>query len=46
MGVPPSGKTVSLTGMAFLRAKDSRIAETWDEWNRLAFMKQAGIPLS
>jgi steroid delta-isomerase-like uncharacterized protein len=46
LGVAPSGKTVSFTGMAFVRLKDGKVAESWDEWNRLGFMKQAGIPLA
>jgi steroid delta-isomerase-like uncharacterized protein len=45
LGVAPSGKPVTVTGISFVRFRDGKVAESWDEWDRLGFMKQAGIPL-
>jgi steroid delta-isomerase-like uncharacterized protein len=45
LGIPASQKPVRLTGMAFIRMKDGKIAEAWDEWDRVGLMKQIGIPL-
>ena len=43
MGIAPSGKTVRISGMAFVRLKDGKVTEAWDEWDRLGFMQQLGL---
>ena len=42
LGVPPSGKRVSFTGMALYRIRDGRIAETWLHLDGLSFLGQIG----
>ncbi len=42
MGVAPSGKAVRFSGMGFAHFKDGKVTHTWDEWDRLGFMKQIG----
>ena len=46
LGVAPSGKPVTVTGISFARFRDGKVIEAWDEWDRLGFMKQAGVPLA
>jgi predicted ester cyclase len=35
LGVPPTGATTTLTGMAMLRVEDGMVVEAWNEWDRL-----------
>ena len=42
MGIPPTGKPVSWTAMAFYRLEDGRIAECWVEANLLGLALQTG----
>ncbi len=43
MGVPPTGKRVSMTGIAIYRIADGKIVEKWGEQDRLGIMQQLGI---
>jgi predicted ester cyclase len=36
------GKEVSLTGMTIIRIEDGRIAEGWNEWDRLSLARATG----
>ncbi|MGD9925798.1 MAG: ester cyclase [Pseudorhodoplanes sp.] len=42
LGVPPSGKRVSFTGMALYRIQNGMIAETWLHLDGLSFLGQIG----
>jgi steroid delta-isomerase-like uncharacterized protein len=43
MGIPPTGKTVRITGMDILRFEDGKIKERWAEVNALSLMQQLGV---
>src|SRR5207249_3594700 len=43
MGMPASGKTVSVTGMDFMRFRDGRIVEHWGEMDMLGLLQQLGV---
>jgi steroid delta-isomerase-like uncharacterized protein len=43
MGVPPTGKTHSLTGITISRISNGKIVESWVEWNTLQFAQNLGI---
>jgi steroid delta-isomerase-like uncharacterized protein len=39
---PPSGRTLELTFMGFLRIADGKVAEMWVEWDNVAALTQLG----
>lgn len=41
-GIPPTGKAVTMTGMAFWRLAGGRIAEHWVELDTIGLMQQLG----
>ena len=41
-GVPPSGKTVEMTGVHIVRIADGRIIEHWGNNDDLGLMRQLG----
>jgi steroid delta-isomerase-like uncharacterized protein len=43
MGVPPSGRTVSLPGINIWRLRDGLIAERWGRLDDLGFLRQLGV---
>ena len=43
MGIPPTGKTVHITGMDMLRFEDGKIKERWAEVNAFSLMQQLGV---
>ncbi|WP_329000010.1 ester cyclase [Kribbella sp. NBC_00709] len=43
MGVPPSGKTVSLPGINIWRLRDGLIVERWGLLDDLGFLRQLGV---
>ena len=43
MGLPPTYKPISMTGIEIFRIKDGKIAEIWGEANLLGLMQQLGI---
>jgi steroid delta-isomerase-like uncharacterized protein len=43
MGMPASGKSVSVTGMDFMRFRDGLIVEHWGELDMLGLMQQLGV---
>lgn len=40
LGVPPSGKTIHITGITILRATDGKMVEAWQNWDMLGMMEQ------
>jgi steroid delta-isomerase-like uncharacterized protein len=42
MGIPASGNTVSVMGIAIYRIVDGQIAEAWVAWDALGLMQQIG----
>ena len=43
MGIPPTGKHVSFTGMEIDRIEDDKFVETWGSMDTLGFMQQLGV---
>src|SRR6266540_2979612 len=42
MGIPPTGKSVSMTGIAIYRIANGKIVEKWGEQDRLRMLQQLG----
>jgi steroid delta-isomerase-like uncharacterized protein len=40
LGIPPSGKTVQVTGITIMRIADGRAVEGWQNWDMLGLMQQ------
>lgn len=43
MGIPPTGKQVSVTGMDLFRLAGGKVAEFWLSWDQLGLMQQIGV---
>ena len=43
MGIPATGKRISVDGMTIFRFKAGKICEEWSVWDMLSVMRQAGI---
>jgi steroid delta-isomerase-like uncharacterized protein len=43
MGMPPSGRSVAVTGTSIERVANGRIAETWVNFDLLGLMTQLGV---
>jgi steroid delta-isomerase-like uncharacterized protein len=43
LGIPPTGKQVTLKGVDILRIEDGKIAERWAEYDNLGLMQQLGV---
>jgi steroid delta-isomerase-like uncharacterized protein len=43
MGIPPTGKHVSFTGMYIARIADGKIAEHWGEEDSVSLLQQLGV---
>ena len=43
MGLPPTGKSITMTGIEIFRIENCKIAELWGEANMLGLMEQLGI---
>ena len=42
MGVPPTGRTVTTTGITIFRLEDGKIVEEWSESDMLGMLQQVG----
>lgn len=42
MGISPTGKQVSWTGISIDRIKDGKIVESWGDWDMMSMMQQLG----
>ncbi|HEX4005717.1 MAG TPA: ester cyclase [Acidobacteriaceae bacterium] len=40
LGMPPTNKTVRITGISILRVKGSQFVEAWQNWDMLGLMEQ------
>lgn len=43
LGIPPTGRSVTISGVTWLRIADSKIAEWWYDCNLLEVMQQLGV---
>ena len=43
MGLEPTGKRITATGISIHRVKDGKIAETWNNYDALGIFQQLGI---
>lgn len=43
MGIAPTGKRVTFTGISIHRIADGRIVEEWQQWDPLGLMQQLGV---
>ena len=43
MGVPPTGKQATVTGITIDKIVDGRIAESWTNWDTLGMLQQLGV---
>jgi steroid delta-isomerase-like uncharacterized protein len=43
MGLPGTGKKISVDGMTIFRFKAGKICEEWSVWDMLSVMQQAGV---
>ena len=43
MGIPPTGKQLTFTGMTILRIESGKIVERWVNWDALGVMQQLGV---
>ena len=43
LGLAPTGKTISWTGMQIDRFSDGKIAETWVNWDMYSMFEQLGL---
>ena len=43
MGIPPTGKAISLTGMSIYRIVDGMLVEFWESLDRLGLYQQLGL---
>ena len=46
MGIAPTGKQVTMTGISIHRIAGGRIVEEWQEWDSLGLMQQLGVASS
>jgi predicted ester cyclase len=43
MGIPPTGRSVSVSAVHLFRIEGGKIAEQWVVWDTLGFMQQIGV---
>ncbi|MDP2662915.1 MAG: ester cyclase, partial [Dehalococcoidia bacterium] len=42
MGLPPTGKSLSLTGISVVRLSGDKIAESWENYDAIGMLQQLG----
>ncbi len=42
-GVPPTGKSVNITGIDIFRIASGKIVEMWQNWDQMGMMQQLGV---
>jgi len=43
--IPPTGKSIKMSGIAICRMENGKILEEWEEFDQLGLMKQLGMEL-
>jgi steroid delta-isomerase-like uncharacterized protein len=43
LGIPPTGKHVRFSGISIYRLAAGKIAEQWEQWDRLPLLQQLGV---
>jgi steroid delta-isomerase-like uncharacterized protein len=43
MGIPPTGKKVTVAGITISRVKNGKVAEEWTNWDTLGMLQQLGV---
>jgi steroid delta-isomerase-like uncharacterized protein len=43
LGIAPTGKEATVTGLTIDRIKDGKIVESWNNWDTLGMLRQLGI---
>lgn len=43
MGIPPTGKQVTVTGISIERIVGGMIVESWEEFDQMGMMQQLGV---
>jgi steroid delta-isomerase-like uncharacterized protein len=46
MGIPPTGRKITMTGIEIFRIENGKIAELWGEANLMGLAQQLGMPPS
>lgn len=43
MGIPPTGKQITVEGMNFYHLRDGRITDVWTQFDAVAMLEQLGV---
>jgi steroid delta-isomerase-like uncharacterized protein len=43
MGIPPTGKAVSVSGITIDRVENGKVVEGWTNWDTIGMMQQLGV---
>jgi steroid delta-isomerase-like uncharacterized protein len=43
MGIPPTGKEVTVAGITVSRVKNGKVIEEWSNWDTLGLLQQLGV---
>jgi steroid delta-isomerase-like uncharacterized protein len=43
MGIPPTGKQVTVDGITISRVEGGKVVEEWSNWNTLGMLQQLGV---
>ena len=43
MGIPPTGKHATVTGISIDKVQDGKVVESWNEWDNAGLMQQLGL---
>jgi|SRR5215469_3952217 len=43
MGIAPTGKRITVTGISIHRIADGKVVEEWQQWDSLGLMQQLGV---
>jgi steroid delta-isomerase-like uncharacterized protein len=43
MGIPPTGKQVTVSGLTISRVKNGKVVEEWQNWDTLGMLQQLGV---
>ena len=43
MGIPPTGKQVTVSGITISHVKNGKVVEEWSNWDTLGMLQQLGV---